>query len=214
MSESALRPAPPLEDLRFFARWLRRPGRIGAVVPSSEALAKALAEQVDAQAPGVVVELGPGTGSVTQALFAAGVPEDGLVAIEREAPFCALLAKRFPNLRVVQGDACELEALLVREGIGPVKAVVSSLPLIGFSMRDQRQIMGQVFSVLDPGGVLIQYTYGLWSPLPAALRAELGIKGGRTDWVLANLPPAAVWRFRRKETRADMKRAALLYQRQ
>ena len=33
--------------------------------------------------------------------------------------------------------------------------------------------------------------------MPPELGAELGLIGGRTNWVLANLPPAAVWRYRR-----------------
>jgi phospholipid N-methyltransferase len=69
------------DEVRFFLHWLRRPARLGAVVPSGHALAAALAAEIDIQAPGAVVELGSGTGRVTAALIAAGVaPETrGLV---------------------------------------------------------------------------------------------------------------------------------------
>ncbi len=82
------------DELRFFLHWLRRPGRIGAVVPSGPALAAALAAEIDTEVPGAVVELGPGTGRVTRALLEAGVEPSQLVAIERDASFCKLLRGR------------------------------------------------------------------------------------------------------------------------
>ncbi len=196
------------DEVRFFLRWLRRPARLGAVVPSSPALAAALAAEVDTQAPGAVVELGSGTGRVTAALVDAGVAPETLVAIEREASFCALLAARFPGVRVVRGDSRALKRLLAHNPVGPVKAVVSSLPLLNLSAREQRAVLSQVAAVLAPGGVLVQYTYGPAEPVPSGLRAELGLTGERTHWVLVNLPPAAVWRYRRAGSAPGRPRAA------
>jgi phosphatidylethanolamine/phosphatidyl-N-methylethanolamine N-methyltransferase len=196
------------DEVRFFLRWLRRPARLGAVVPSGPALAAALAAEIDLEAPGAVVELGSGTGRVTAALLEAGVAPDALVAIEREASFCALLAARFPGARVVRGDARALERLLERNQVGAVKAVVSSLPLRNLSERERRAVLSQAAAALEPDGVLVQYTYGLAEPVPSGLRAELGLVGERTHWVLANLPPAAVWRYRRADSAPGVPRAA------
>jgi phosphatidylethanolamine/phosphatidyl-N-methylethanolamine N-methyltransferase len=196
------------DEVRFFLRWLRRPARLGAVVPSGSALAAALAAEIDTQAPGAVVELGSGTGRVTAALLEAGVAPDALVAIEREASFGALLAVRFPGVRVVRGDARVLERLLERNQVGAVKAVVSSLPLLNLSERERRAVLSQAAAALEPGGVLVQYTYGPAEPVSADLRAELGLIGERTHWVLANLPPAAVWRYRRADSPPGLPRAA------
>jgi phosphatidylethanolamine/phosphatidyl-N-methylethanolamine N-methyltransferase len=196
------------DELRFFLHWLRRPGRLGAVVPSSSALAAALAAEIDTEAPGVVVELGPGTGRVTEALLAAGVAPGQLVAIERNASFCKPLRERFPGVRIAWGDARALEPLLRQAGAGPVKAVVSSLPLLNLSSRDRRALLSQVASVLGPSGVLVQYTYGPAAPMPPELGTELGLIGERTNWILANLPPAAVWRYRRSRSAPSLSRAA------
>ncbi len=196
------------DEVRFFLRWLRQPARLGAVVPSGPALAAALAAEIDAEAPGAVVELGSGTGRVTAALLEAGVTPDALVAIEREASFCALLAARFPGIRVVPGDALALERLLERNEVGAVKAVVSSLPLLNLSERDRRAMLSQAAAALEPGGVLVQYTYGPAEPVPSGLRVELGLIGKRTHWVLVNLPPAAVWRYRRSRSAPGLSRVA------
>ena len=196
------------DEVRFFLRWLRRPARLGAVVPSGPALAAALAAEIDTRAPGAVVELGSGTGRVTAALVDVGVAPETLVAIECEASFCALLAARFPGVRVVQGDARALKRLLTHNEVGPVKAVVSSLPLLNLSERERRAVLTQVAAVLTPGGVLVQYTYGPAEPVPSGLRAELGLTGERSHWVLVNLPPAAVWRYRRAGSAPGRPRAA------
>ena len=185
------------DSVRFFLRWLRRPARLGAVVPSGQALAAAVAGQIDAAAPGTVIELGAGTGRVTRALLEAGVAPEALVAIEREASFCALLAARFPGVRVVRGDARALEPLLAQAGVGQAKAVVSSLPLLNISSADRRRVLTQAVAALGSDGVLVQYTYGPGAPVPSELRAQVGLEGERAGWVFANLPPAAVWRYRR-----------------
>ncbi len=197
-----------LDGLLFFLRWLRRPALVGAVVPSGEALASALAGQIDVAAPGAVIELGAGTGRVTKTLLEAGVAPEDLVAIEREVPFCAMLAARYPDVRVVRGDARALKPLIAQAGVGRVKAVVSSLPLLSISRDDRRAVLSQVVAALAPDGVLVQYTYGPASPVPPKLRAALGLEGERTGWVFANLPPAAVWRYRRARAPTGLARAA------
>jgi phosphatidylethanolamine/phosphatidyl-N-methylethanolamine N-methyltransferase len=196
------------DELRFFLRWLRRPSRVGAVVPSGQALAQALAAEIEAGAPGAVIDLGAGTGRVTGALLRAGVAADDLIAVEREASFCALLGSRFPGVRIVRGDARALGPLLREAGVGPVKAIVSSLPLLSLSSADRRAVLSQAFAVLGSDGVLVQYTYAPAPPVPAELRAELHLVGARTGWVLANLPPAAVWRYRRASAAPGLSRAA------
>ncbi len=196
------------DELQFFLHWLRRPGRLGAVVPSSPALAAALAAEIDAEEPGTVVELGPGTGRVTEALIAARVAPDQLIAIERNASFCKPLRQRFPGVRIVWGDARAMDSLLRRNGAVSVKAVVSSLPLLTMTVQDRRAVLSQIAAILGTEGMLVQYTYGPAAPVPPELGVELGLIGERTNWVFANLPPAAVWRYRRSRSAPDLSCAA------
>src|SRR3546814_20511536 len=96
----------------------------------SSDLASAMAAQVDLAAPGAVIALGGGTGNVTAALLEAGVPPQDIAVVERDPVFPRVIAARFPQVRALQGDASELRRLLPQAGIGPVKAVVSSPPLL------------------------------------------------------------------------------------
>ena len=117
-----------LDGITFLARWLRRPLGIGAALPSGRMVGRGLARRVQLERPGMVLELGGGTGSVALAIIGAGCPADRLVVVEREPQLASILARRFPGVRVLQGDACELRPLLRREGIGQLATVVSSVP--------------------------------------------------------------------------------------
>lgn len=185
------------EELGFFLMWLRRPGRVGAVVPSGRALARAMAAHIDLEAPGAVVELGGGTGSITKAILRAGIPPEDLIVVEREAKLCRIIRARFPGVRVLCADARKLDGLLAEAGITRVKAVVSGLPLLSMERADCRQILRAAFSALEPDGEFLQFTYSPGSPVSHETRGLLGIVGKREEWVLSNLPPAAVWSYRR-----------------
>jgi phosphatidylethanolamine/phosphatidyl-N-methylethanolamine N-methyltransferase len=178
----------------FLGSWLKAPHRIGALAPSSRFLARAMATQVDVGRPEFVVELGGGTGSVTKALLDAGVPPSRLIVVERDERLYKLLRRRFPQLRVVQGDATDLVALLKPLGIRAASAVVSSLPLVSMSKRMRGQIVDQAFYLLGEAGRFVQYTYSLSSPV--AVR-ELGLRGRVAARVWLNFPPASVWNYRR-----------------
>src|SRR5437588_9537868 len=98
--------APRLDDeVRFIRSWFERPLSTGAVTPSGRVLARTMARYVDPTIVGPVVELGPGTGPVTEALIAEGIESERLVLLEFNPTFCQLLRARFPAAPVVQGDA-------------------------------------------------------------------------------------------------------------
>ena len=61
------------DEVRFIRSWIERPLSTGAVTPSGKNLARTMARYVDPNSSGPVVELGPGTGPVTEALVEAGV---------------------------------------------------------------------------------------------------------------------------------------------
>ena len=100
-------------------------------------------------------------------------------------------------MRVIRGEAQKLTELLRAEGIGPVDAVVSGLPLRSLPRRVANAIAAESFAALREGGVFIQFTYWLLPPVSRAAAAELSIKGVARGHVWRNLPPATVWRYSR-----------------
>jgi phosphatidylethanolamine/phosphatidyl-N-methylethanolamine N-methyltransferase len=156
----------------FFRTWLNEPVAIGAVMPTREPLARAMARAV-LQSAGVragkrIVELGGGTGPLTRALALSAPDPDAIAVVERNPVFHRLLQRRFPHLQLILGDAEDLVAILRDHRVGAVGAVVSSLPRVGWPVARQRH----------------------------ALIRELGLAAARVCRVWCNFPPATVWSYR------------------
>ncbi len=202
------------ESRLFLRRWLHNPMQVGAIAPSSRRLADAIAGQVPFDSPGWVIELGGGTGVVTDALLRRGLAPGRLVVIERDPLLHRHLVERFPHVHVILGDAAKLGEALRPLGIRPparnqsakgqgsgngagtgrVAAIISGLPLLTFPRPLQDAIVHAAFAFLATGAPLLQFTYGPMSPIA---RDRLKLEGRVAKRVIGNLPPASVWIYRR-----------------
>jgi phosphatidylethanolamine/phosphatidyl-N-methylethanolamine N-methyltransferase len=183
------------DALHFFRAWMAAPLRTGAQLPSGRGLAKAMAAAVDPATPGVVVELGSGTGAITAALVKRGIAPERLILIEADPQFCALLKQRYPRARVLSGDAYEAPRMLRELGIGPIAAVVSGLPLLTQKpVKRQRLLLG-LLRLGVPGSAFVQFTYFYRSPIPIGTR---NIASDASPIVWWNLWPARVYTYRRQ----------------
>jgi phosphatidylethanolamine/phosphatidyl-N-methylethanolamine N-methyltransferase len=190
------KPSKADNDLALFlSRWIRAPLRIGALAPSSPYLGREMARAIDARAATLVVELGGGTGRITRALLDAGVAPERLIVIENDDKLASLLRVRFPQLRIVQGDARDLLSLLAPLGVSHASAVISGLPLLSMPTETQQRIVEQAFALMGENGTFVQFTYGPMSPVMG--KARLGLIAEVTGRVWRNFPPASVWRYRR-----------------
>ncbi|HUV32634.1 MAG TPA: SAM-dependent methyltransferase [Devosiaceae bacterium] len=179
----------------FLSQMLRRPGRIGAVSPSSAALGRAMTRELLPETGGVV-ELGGGTGKITEAILARGVAEDRLAVFETNPVFADLLRQRFATAHVLTLDARRIAEAPITD----VGAVISGLPMLAIPGRDQFAILEGAFSLMRRGGVFVQFTYGWRIPIEREVREALGLEWTKSRWVLGNLPPAQVYWFRRAGT--------------
>lgn len=181
----------------FLVAAMRSPFKIGGFLPSSKRLAQAMASGVDLHKPGAVVELGAGTGVVTHALLQAGVKPENLVVIERDENLYTLIRKHFAQLNILCADAIELDSVLAAIGVTQVNAVVSSLPFLVMPREVRNAIQRQMAKVIGQDGVIIQFTYGPKSPITSTQMRKNGLQGKRHKLVVANVPPAHVWIYRR-----------------
>jgi phospholipid N-methyltransferase len=185
--------------LSFFLAWLANPRRVGAIAPSSAALADAMtADLSPASAP--VIELGPGTGVVTRSIIARGIPEHRLALIEYGADFVDKLQRDFPHASVHRMDATRLQHVELFDG-EHAGAVVSGIPLLLMPAQSLISLLEGAFDRLRPDGAFYQFTYGRDAPIPRAILDGLALKATRIGGTLANLPPAAVYRIRRRPSR-------------
>jgi phosphatidylethanolamine/phosphatidyl-N-methylethanolamine N-methyltransferase len=188
--------SPAAEHLEFLRGLIARPKNVGAIAPSSPALAHAIAAQIDPSIPGPVLELGPGTGVVTEALIARGIAPERITAIEYDAHFATMVAERFPGVNVVRGDAFDLERTLGSPISGssvPFAGIVSGLPLLNHPVERRRMLIEGALARLAPGAQYVQFSYGWEPPIPAPAGATVH----RAALVWRNLPPARVWVYKK-----------------
>ncbi|MFG1959331.1 class I SAM-dependent methyltransferase [Nonomuraea sp. NPDC049028] len=203
---AALRPARATNgaaDLRaFMSVAVRNQGVVGAVAPSSPSLARALTAVVPALGTPVVVELGPGTGSISEAIRRRLPPGARQLAIDVEPSMVAHLRRAKPWLEVIHGDAVELGALLAAAGVTRVDAVVSTLPWSLFPGHRQARILHEIGRVLAPGAAFTTVTYLYAMPLPRSRAFRRRLRSAfeevlTTGPVWRNLPPGLTYVCRR-----------------
>ena len=182
------------DEVRFIRSWLEKPLSTGAVTPSGRVLARTMARYVDANTGGPVVELGPGTGPVTEALIAEGIAPERLVLVEFNPTFCQLLRARFPSATVVLGDAYGLRRLLGGLLQQPAAAIVSGLPLFTKPVRMRLRLLRDALELLRPGAPFVQFTYAVVPPIPKRL---VGVRAEASERIWKNMPPARVWVYRK-----------------
>jgi|GEM_PF-108530 len=187
---------------------------IASVAPSSRHLARAMLEGLPITETRTVVELGAGTGAITQVLLETLPPEATLLAFEINPEFVNYIEKRFPDPRLVvlNAPAETLGDVLRQRGLDRVDAVVSSLSLRFMPDHRQRILQDVLAPFMDGRSVYTQYQYlhGMrlengkmqrHSSLPF-LREYYGSIQTQTIW--RNLPPARVFtcrdRFRNGQT--------------
>jgi phosphatidylethanolamine/phosphatidyl-N-methylethanolamine N-methyltransferase len=182
------------DEVRFLRSWIEKPLHMGAVMPSGRVLARTMAQYVDADSSGPVVELGPGTGAITNALIERGIDQKRLVLVEYNPGFCALLRDRYPQATVVQGDAYTLRDSLWNVLSVPASAIVSGLPLVTKPMLTRLKLIRDAFLALAPGAPFVQFTYSVAPPIPKSLP---GVSTEASERIWMNLPPARVWVYRK-----------------
>jgi phosphatidylethanolamine/phosphatidyl-N-methylethanolamine N-methyltransferase len=175
----------------FLYEAIFQPQRIGAVLPSSKYLCNAMARWIPKDFKGYALELGPGTGAVTDALLKHGLAEDRLIAIEKSPVMAELLQQRFPRAKIISGDAFKLddEVRSHARHVEQLGIVFSSLPLRNFHPSMSQELARRVRTLLAPGGRFVLYTYRIASA-PRAAFADFRWVGSRIVW--RNVPPARV----------------------
>lgn len=191
----------------FFLNAFRDWDQNASFIPSSRYLVDAMVAGAGLPNATSVVELGSGTGGVTEALLAAMAPNARLYAVEIDGPLLAATARRLPDARLVpiHGSAADLHALLAAAGHeGPVDAVVSCLGMSLLPPELRQSILASSISILGTTGVFVQYGYlharvVVYSPIRGWSRFNLQryLQGHfaqiQQQRVMANFPPADVF---------------------
>jgi phosphatidylethanolamine/phosphatidyl-N-methylethanolamine N-methyltransferase len=190
---------PANGDIRtFLGAIIRNPYQLGAIAPSSKAVARLAASVVPSTKRALVVELGAGGGVISDAIRDRLPPDGRQLAVELNDGMVRHLRHTRPWLEVIADDAGNLGKLLGRAGATQVDAVVSSLPWTLFDEQRQKHILDEVSAALAPGGRFS--TIITLSAMPTRrfrqFRGLLGRTFATVDTmgpVWLNVPPALVF---------------------
>jgi phosphatidylethanolamine/phosphatidyl-N-methylethanolamine N-methyltransferase len=148
------------QQLTFFREWIKHPLQMASVLPSGQPLAQKMISAMPDRAE-CVIELGGGTGVITEALLDHGVSPAQLLVLEMNETMHGILRDRFPHAHVLCADARHVHELAMRTGVlAPTgaDAILSSLGLLTMPPSLQHDIVAAAFAVLRTGGVFVQYT--------------------------------------------------------
>lgn len=177
-----------LHRFHFFSRFLSSPRKVGSVTPSSRFLVNALLKPVPWQEVESIVELGAGTGVVTEKIQNLKNPSCQTVVFEIDPYLSDLLKKRYSEIKVCS-DAHQFRNELLTHHIKQVDCVISCLPFTNFSPEKRNFILQEVKDSLKPGGLFIAFQYSLHiKPILKRLYHQVDI-----HFVPWNLPPAFVY---------------------
>lgn len=179
------------EVLLFAKNCLLHPRKVGSICPSSPALGRAMVSFLKDIQQSTVIELGPGTGSITRTLLESNINLEDFYACEISSTLVKYLQERFPKIHVREGDASELTQIF-KELVGNVDCIFSGLPLKSLPSSTVDKIIDQKYEILKPRGTIVQFTYDL-RPGKSILNKRFRHIGSKV--VVANFPPARVDAF-------------------
>ncbi|MEK6644349.1 MAG: rRNA adenine N-6-methyltransferase family protein [Planctomycetota bacterium] len=174
----------------FFKKFLAKGKQISSAVPSSPVMVANMVSYIDFTKPGTIVELGAGTGPVTEQILENLKPFHRFVVVENDPDFCEILRRRFPETTLLQADAGRITEPLANLGIHKVDYVLSGLPTPNLPRRAQAGILRWLRRSLAPEGLFIQLTV-----VPLLYRGFYRRIFEAVDYrmVWLNIPPGGVY---------------------
>ena len=177
----------------FLRKFLRHGRRVASLAPSSRSLARAACRGVDPKRVQNIVELGAGTGAVTEMVLARSHPQSRLLAIELDVDFAEILRARCPGAVIVQGDAALLASHLRVTNFRRVDLLISGLALPSLPLQTRTAILEAYRGFATLGAWFSQLTV---MPLVFSRFYNRLFREVRFDWALWNVPPAGVYHCR------------------
>ncbi len=182
-------------DYRIWLRnYLRHPIQLGSLLPSSTALSDLIVEHIKPDTEGMILELGAGTGRVTNAILRKGIKQEKLVLLEKSPEFSRLLRNLFPGATVLCADALEINALSSELGIDKYDEIVSGIPLRVMPLYIRETIFSKSLSLLMNEGSFSQVTFLPRCPIPETISQSSLFKVIYNGMSFRNFPPGFVWR--------------------
>ena len=185
------------EAVQFLKEFVNKPQEIGAIVPSSPALAREIVSSIDWDRVRVAVEYGPGLGAITAEILTRTDGKD-FFAIELNEAYADRFRRSFPDVPLYRDSVANVVSIAAGHGVEAIDCVICGLPWAIFSDAAQDELLDAMFQVLREGGQFVTFAYmhGLALPSGRRFREKLTRrfrKVERSPVIWRNTPPAVVY---------------------
>jgi phosphatidylethanolamine/phosphatidyl-N-methylethanolamine N-methyltransferase len=183
------------ENIQFLQAFLKNPGTVGSITPSSPELARRMVAGLRPDENNVVLELGVGTGAITKFLQEVVPNENSYLGIELDRDLVRSLKRNYPDMKVSRGNALEAAEIHRRSGLGKVGTIICCLPFVSMPNEVGEGILLEVDKFMQQGCTFrtFQYAHGYYFPSAIKLREFMRDRYGkskRSPLIVKNVPPA------------------------
>ncbi|MEP7074211.1 MAG: methyltransferase domain-containing protein [Acidobacteriota bacterium] len=183
------------ENFEFLQAFLKHPLTVGAIAPSSPELAKMMVRDVAADEDRIIIELGVGTGAITKFIEKEIPNNKSYLGIEVDKEMVESLHKKFDDLNIVCGSACEAGSIHKDSGLGKPAYILCCLPFVTLPAEVGQRVLTEVEKFMEQGCTFrtFQYAHGYYTPAAIKLREFMRNRYGkskRSPLVVKNVPPA------------------------
>lgn len=185
------------ENIEFLQAFIKNPLKVGAITPSSPELAREMLKGIEPDENNIVLELGVGTGAITKFIGEIVSDEKSYLGVELDGKLVNSLNVRFPNLKIMRGNACELEKIHKKSNLGKVSYIISCLPFVSMPNEVGEKILSEIERFMEQGCMFrtFQYAHGFYMPSAIKLREFMRRRYGKSQkspLIVKNVPPAYV----------------------
>ena len=183
------------ENIQFLQAFLKNPGKVGSITPSSPELAQKMIAGIRPGDEKVVLELGVGTGAITKFLQDMVPDNRSYLGVELDKDLVRSLKRNYPELEIVRGNAAQAVAIHNRSGLGKVGYIICCLPFVSLPNEVGEQILLEVEAFMQQGCIFrtFQYAHGYYFPSAIKLREFMNKRFGKAKksrLIVKNVPPA------------------------
>ena len=183
------------ENIQFLQAFLKNPGTVGSITPSSPELARRMVAGIRPDVDNVVMELGVGTGAITKFLQDIVPNDESYLGIELDRDLVRSLKKNYPNMKIARGNALDAAEIHRKSGLGKVGTIICCLPFVSMPNEVGEGILREIDTFMQRGCTFrtFQYAHGYYFPSAIKLREFMRDRYGkskRSPLIVKNVPPA------------------------
>lgn len=148
--------------LEYLRLMIKHPRKIGCIMPSSPEHAQNMAVYGLKNNPSSIIEIGPGMGTITKQILDSKNEDASYAAIELDTKLQEKLQDNYPEHKIIEGNAKDIESIIEYYGLEHPQSIISSLPWASIRSEYHEEILNPLYNSLEEGGAFVTYAYK-WS---------------------------------------------------